>query len=198
MQKFQRFNVAIGAILAVAILFFGFRLHLPEGWARGGVVMAAAVVFFLLAFAWKPKPPTTLNSFALPLLLIAGVNSWQLGAGLVLLALLAAAGKAVADAQAHGSPRLLAWRPRWAGPEAWRLKYKGGEPSAGPAFPLATTLLVFLTDLWHCANFFTWLAADAAVLLLAWAGAWRWWAVAYVVARRVAFQPLYSWLRRPL
>lgn len=109
--------------------------------------------------------------------------------------LLAAAGKATADAQAHGSSRLAKWFPRWAGPDAWRLKYKAGDPAAGPAFWLSTTALVFLTDLWHCANFFTWLAADATVLLLAWPGPARRWGVGYVVVRRLLFQPLYSYLR---
>lgn len=110
--------------------------------------------------------------------------------------LLAAAGKAAADAQAHGSPRLARWLPRWAGPESWRLKYKGGAPAAGPAFPGATTWLVFLTDCWHLANAVSWLAADAAVVALAWPGPARWWGVGYVVARRGLFQPLYSFLRK--
>jgi len=112
------------------------------------------------------------------------------------LGLLAAAGKAVADAQAHGSPRLLRWFPRWAGPESWRLKYKGSEPANGPRFWLATSLLVSLTDLWHCANLLAWLAADAAVLLTTWPTPGRWWGLAYVVLRRCVFQPLYSWLRK--
>lgn len=115
---------------------------------------------------------------------------------LLLLALLAAVGRMLADAQAHGSPRLARWFPRWAGPESWRLKYKGGDPAAGPAFLGSTTVLVFLTDLWHAANFLAWLAADAAVVLLAWPGPARWWGVGYVVLRRVVFQPGYSFLRK--
>lgn len=175
--------------------FFGTAYIIP--YALATMALAALAIWRANK---KNQPPAAGSAygFTLPMLLMLAVNSWELGAGLILLALLAAAGKAVADAQAHGSPRLLAWLPRWAGPEAWRLKYKGGEPMTGPAFPLATSLLVSLTDLWHCANALTWLAADVAVLVLAWPGGWRWWAVAYVVARRVAFQPLYSWLRRPL
>jgi hypothetical protein len=117
--------------------------------------------------------------------------------GWLLIALLALAGlaKAVADAQAHGSPRLLRWFPRWAGPESWRLKYKGGDPAKGPSFWLADTLLVAFTDLWHFANMVTWAAADAAFLVTAWP-TYRWWAVGAVVARRCVFQPLYSWLRK--
>lgn len=115
---------------------------------------------------------------------------------LILLAVVAAAGKAVADATAHGSHRLNRWFPRWAGTASWRLKYKDGNASKGPAFPLSTTLLVAFTDLWHAANAVTWLCADAAVLLVAWSGPYRWWAVAFIVARRLVFQPVYSWLRK--
>lgn len=39
----------------------------------------------------------------------------------------------------------LFWNPK----ESWRNKYKGGDPQAGPKFPLSTTWLVFLTDAWH-------------------------------------------------
>ena len=113
----------------------------------------------------------------------------------VLLAL-AGIGKAVADAQAHGSPRLVRWFPRWAGLLAWRNKYKGGSPMAGPRFWLATTLLVALTDLWHLTNLLTWLCVDAALLLLSWPSPGRWWVVAGIAARRLVFQPLYSWLRK--
>ena len=109
---------------------------------------------------------------------------------------LAAAAKATADAAAHGSPRLARWFPRGTGPNAWRNKYRGGEKANGPAFPLSTTLLVFATDLWHAANAVTWAAADAAFLLVAWP-ALRWWAVAAVGVRRVVFEPVYSYLRKP-
>ncbi len=115
---------------------------------------------------------------------------------LVVLGLLAGAGKAVADAQAHGSARLLQWFPRWAGPESWRLKYRNGEKAQGPRFWLADTWLVFATDLWHAANGLAGLAADAAVLLCGWGGPLWWFAVAYVAVRRVVFQPLYSFLRK--
>jgi len=114
---------------------------------------------------------------------------------LIFLLLLAAAGKAVADAQAHGSPRLVRWFPKWAGPDSWKLKYRDGEPAKGPSFWLADTLLVAFTDLWHFANLVTWAAADAAFLLAAFP-TYRWWAVGAVVVRRLAFQPLYSWLRK--
>lgn len=114
---------------------------------------------------------------------------------LVLCGLLAGAGKAFADAQAHGSARLARWFPKWAGPESWRLKYRDGDATKGPRFFLADTLLVGLTDLWHAANLLAGLAADAAVVLAWWLGGLGG-AVGYVVARRVVFQPLYSWLRK--
>jgi hypothetical protein len=62
----------------------------------------ATMALFALA-VWlankKNQPPAAGSAygFALPVLLMLGVGSWQLGAGLILLALLAAAGKSVAD-----------------------------------------------------------------------------------------------------
>lgn len=114
---------------------------------------------------------------------------------LIALLLLAAIGKAVADADAHGSPRLMRWFPRWSGPDSWKFKYKDGSSTAGPRFWGSTTGLVFLTDLWHFSNFVTWAAVDAAVLLAAFP-AYRWCAVGAVVGRRCAFQPIYAWLRK--
>jgi hypothetical protein len=62
----------------------------------------ATMALFALA-VWlankKNQPPAagSAYSLALPLLLMLGVGSWQLGADLILLVLLAAASKAVAD-----------------------------------------------------------------------------------------------------
>ena len=118
-----------------------------------------------------------------------------MGALLVVLCLLAGVGKAVADAQSHGSPRLMHWFPSWAGATSWRLKYRNNDPAQGPRFFLSTTLLVFATDLWHFSNAFTWACIDAAVLLAGW-HQYRWFAVAGVVLRRVVFEPMYQWLRK--
>ena len=118
-----------------------------------------------------------------------------MGALLVALCLLAGLGKAVSDSAAHGSPRLLRWFPRWAGPESWANKYRNNDPAQGPRFWLSTTVLVLVTDLWHAANAFTGACLDAAVLVAGWP-VYRWWAVAGIVARRIVFQPLYSYLRK--
>lgn len=112
---------------------------------------------------------------------------------LCLLAAGAGVGKAVADAAAHGSPKLVRWFPKWAGPDSWRYKYKQNDPALGPAFPGSTTVFVFLTDCWHAANAFTWLCADAGLVL---AAGGSWWALGAVVARRAVFQPAYSFLRK--
>jgi len=104
-------------------------------------------------------------------------------------------GKAVADATAHGSPRLTRWFPSGVGPDAWRGKYRNNDPAQGPRFFLSTTALVFATDVWHFANFVTWACADAAFLLAAWTP-YKWGAVAAVIVRRCIFQPVYGWLRK--
>lgn len=40
--------------------------------------------------------------------------------------------------------------PLWWNPDlSWQQKYEGGIVSQGPAFPLSTTVLVFLTDAYH-------------------------------------------------
>ncbi len=41
------------------------------------------------------------------------------------------------------------WWYQWAGPEAWRNKWKNGVPALGERFWLSSTALVFLTDGWH-------------------------------------------------
>lgn len=76
MQKFQRFNVAIGGILAVLILVVGWLLDLPEGWPRLAVLAVAVLAFGLCAWAWKPKPPASGSaySFVLPLLFLLNFN----------------------------------------------------------------------------------------------------------------------------
>ena len=115
---------------------------------------------------------------------------------LIGLLLLAGVGKALADADAHGSPLLRRWFPRWSGPDSWQFKYRAYyRDPATPRFWGSTTVLVFLTDLWHFANFVTGVALDAAFLLAAWQP-YRWYAVAAVVARRIVFVPLYSFLRK--
>jgi hypothetical protein len=51
---------------------------------------------------------------------------------------------------------MASWPERWqtfAGPGSWRNKYKNRDPQQGPAFPGATTWLVWLTDAWHLVKF---------------------------------------------
>lgn len=115
---------------------------------------------------------------------------------LVALLIGAGIGKALADAIAHGSTRLSERGPWWNNATSWTRKYKdyyGGDKR--PRFFRATTVLVFLTDGWHACNALTWACADAALLVGAWP-VYRWYAVAAVVARRITFQPLYSFLRK--
>ncbi len=66
---------------------------------------------------------------------------------MILLAI-AAIANALMDATAHG----LRWTlppTHFFGKQSWRRKYKNHDPAQGPAFPLSTTALVFLTDGWH-------------------------------------------------
>lgn len=44
--------------------------------------------------------------------------------------------------------------PQWFNPAiSWRNKYKNGDPSAGPKFPMSDKLLVMFTDQYHLNNF---------------------------------------------
>lgn len=119
-----------------------------------------------------------------------------MGVVLLLLALLAGLARAIHDTGTHAPEKLAGWGPFWDNRTSWLGKYKHRDPLQGPAFWGATTFLVGFTDGWHLTNLVAWAAADAAVLLVAWAGPYRWWAVGYVVARRLVFQPVYSWLRK--
>ena len=57
MRQLQRFSVAIGGILCIAIWALSlFVFHARQGWPRGLWVLAGVVVFVGCAFAWKPKP----------------------------------------------------------------------------------------------------------------------------------------------
>ena len=115
---------------------------------------------------------------------------------LVGLLLLAGAGKAISDSLAHGSARLAALGPWFDNATSWQRKYRdyyGGDKR--PRFWGSTTFLVFLTDGWHFFNALSGACTDAALLVGAWP-VYRWYAVAAVVARRIVFQPLYSFLRK--
>ena len=115
---------------------------------------------------------------------------------LALLLIGAGVGKALADAIAHGSPRLSERGPWWNNATSWTRKYKdyyGGDKR--PRFVGATTVLVFLTDGWHFFTAVSWACADAAVLVGAWP-VYRWYAVFGIVARRIVFEPIYRQLRK--
>lgn len=119
---------------------------------------------------------------------------------LVVLLIGTGVGKAVADAQAHGSGRLTAWFPKWAGPDAWRNKYRNYYlDTKTPAFWGSKTVFVFATDIWHFANLVTWACWAAAVLLSCWLGRSAfWYAVAGLVAGKLLFEPLYKFLRKSI
>jgi len=115
-------------------------------------------------------------------------------AAAVLLCAASGAARAVHDALSHSPGCLTRYGAWWDNATSWKLKYKNADPTAGPAFPGATTVLVFITDAWHFFNFLAWGFADAAFLLAGWPSL-HWWAVAAVLARRAVFEPLYSHLR---
>ena len=115
---------------------------------------------------------------------------------LLALAALAAGWRAVHDTGTHAPEKLAKWGRFWDARTSWTRKYRGGLAQLGPRFPGSTTWLVALTDGWHLSNLLSWLAADVAVLVLAYGTPRLWPAVAYVVVRRVVFEPLYRWLRK--
>jgi hypothetical protein len=119
-----------------------------------------------------------------------------MGALLVVLLALAGAFRAFHDCLTHAPAALAKWGPFWDARTSWQLKYKDYYATGTtPAFPGSTTLLVAFTDAWHLSNLLAWACADAAFLVAAFP-AYRWWAVAAVAARRCAFEPLYSFLRK--
>lgn len=121
----------------------------------------------------------------------------MLAAFLLPALLLAGLAKALADATAHGSPRLASRGPWWRAETSWQNKY--ADYAAGdlrPAFWGSTTFLVFATDSWHFANFVGWCCWALACLLACWLG-WAavWWLAAGLVLNKLAFEPAYRYLR---
>jgi hypothetical protein len=114
---------------------------------------------------------------------------------LTLLMALSAAFRAAHDTMTHAPEKLAKWGPFWDSTTSWKLKYKGGDSTAGPAFLGSTTVFVAFTDGWHLTNALAWACADTAFLLGSWP-TYHWYAVAAVAVRRVVFQPIYSLLRR--
>lgn len=70
----------------------------------------------------------------------------------LLLILISSLAKSVSDAIAHGKDSVFPNNNWWDASESWKNKYKDRDPEKGPAFPLSTTLLVFVTDAWHFFN----------------------------------------------
>jgi hypothetical protein len=114
----------------------------------------------------------------------------------IALGLLAGLARAAHDAASFTPGCLARFGQFWDNRTSWLNKYKNRDATAGPAFLGATTWLVAFTDGWHLSNLAAWAAADAAALWAAWGSPKWWWAVGYVLARRVVFEPVYSRLRK--
>lgn len=74
-----------------------------------------------------------------------------------LLLILAGIGKAIADAISHKYGETIFARfpklEQWTNPHlSWRNKWKNGNPSEGERFWFSSTILVWVTDLWHFSN----------------------------------------------
>lgn len=75
---------------------------------------------------------------------------WQRAVAPALLAGVAGACWGVHETVVHHPDRIPdGWNKRFWGPDSWRNKYKGGDPSRGAAFPGSTTVLVWTTDAKH-------------------------------------------------
>ncbi|WP_125077717.1 hypothetical protein [Rufibacter latericius] len=53
------------------------------------------------------------------------------------------------------------WNPQI----SWSAKWKNGDPKQGEAFPLSSTVLVFLTDGWHLFNFIQYTCLTLALVV---------------------------------
>jgi len=145
----------------------------------------ATMALFALA-VWlankKNKPPTTLNSFALPALVTTQLPIGYLLAAIGLL-VVAYVAKAAIDNLTHqaGNSIFEQWGQWFDARVSWLNKYKPGSWEAGapvPRFLGSTTVFVWLTDFWHAADS-VYLTAYllGAMLLGAWLGpvqAWPW------------------------
>lgn len=63
---------------------------------------------------------------------------------------IAALGKAIMDACAHG---VFAGHPFLDETIAWHRKWKNGDPESGEAFPGSSTVFSFVTSGWHLSQF---------------------------------------------
>lgn len=128
-----------------------------------------------------------------------------------ILAILSGGFKAVRDTVAHHYTVSVfkKWgnETYWNPEVSWKAKYKDYDNGdTRPAFPLAKTLLVSLTDAWHLFDLLHRLALIAAGIMggiyahrkygkgwLYWLGAWRW-AIVIFIAGGAAFHLLYTYI----
>lgn len=86
--------------------------------------------------------------------MILSLTSWSLAVALY----------AIKDLQSHGKLRWMGNDYGFWGRLSWTRKYKDHKSLRGPAFPLSTTALVFVTDGYHfCQFLFTILFSISAV-----------------------------------
>jgi hypothetical protein len=158
--------------------FFGTKYIIPYAL----VTMALFALAVWLANKNNKPPTAALNSFALPLLLMLRVNSWELGAAIGLL-VLAFVAKAAIDTLTHqaGNNIFEKWGAWFDARVSWLNKYKPGSWEAGapvPRFLGSTTVFAWATDFWHAADsFYLTSYLIGAMLLGAYlgaAGAWPW------------------------
>lgn len=77
----------------------------------------------------------------------------------ILLSLLTGTAKAIKDTLSlqvlFENSALTRWRSSWFDSKetTWGRKWRAGKRENGEAFPLSSTVLVFLTDAWHMAQF---------------------------------------------
>jgi disulfide bond formation protein DsbB len=108
-------------------------------------------------------------------------------ATLIILSISAGVFEALVEVLLWRTPHTGSNRPPWWGnpEETWGRKYREGTADSGPAFPMSTTLLVWVTDAYHFFRTYTaWYPLGLGLVM--WWGSLDWWWALIAVGIQIA------------